>query len=325
MQTDPLSDVLRVVRLSGAMFIRLRLSAPYALDALDAGSMRAAFAPDSARVMPFHLITAGPIWIRVAGEEPVRLEEGDIIVLPHGTSHALASADGAEASKPVSDYHHLIDHDPPMLVWDGPGEEAKVLCGFFTCQGRLFNPLVEALPSVVVIRHSAPGTPWLVANLERTFNETLGERRGGAALIESLTSLLFMDVVQRYVDDQSPGGWFAGLADPVVGQTLQNIHGEPGHGWTVDELARRAGVSRSILADRFVQLVGVSPIKYLTAWRMELAASRMLESSDSLAEIAADVGYESESSFSKAFKRHVGDPPAGWRRAHRAAHATAEA
>jgi AraC-like DNA-binding protein len=317
MKPDPLSDVLRVIRLSGAMFIRLRLSAPYSLDALDSDSLRNGFAPGSDHVLPFHLITQGPIWFNIADEQPVRLDEGDIIVLPRGSGHALSDQPGVE-SLPVSAYQSKIAGSPPMLVWDGPGPEARVLCGFFRCQGRLYNPLLDALPAVMVIRRDASRTPWLMAMLERTFDETLENRQGGAALVERLTSLLFMEVVQRYLDDNAADGWLAALSDPVVGKALRLMHDKPTHPWSVDELAKQAGVSRSVLADRFVEHVSMSPIRYLTGWRMELAAARLLETGDSLAEIAADVGYESESSFSRAFKRYVGQPPAAWRDAKRA-------
>jgi AraC-like DNA-binding protein len=312
MQTDALSDVLRVIRLSGAMFIRLRLSAPYSLDALDADSLRHAFAPGSDHVLPFHLITQGPIWFNIADEEPARLDEGDIIVLPRGNRHALSNEANTE-SLPVSAYHELIAGSPPMLVWDGPGPEARVLCGFFSCQGRLYNPLLDSLPAVIVIRRDANRTPWLTAMLERTFDETLEDRQGGSALVERMTSLLFMEVVQRYLDGNAAQGWLAALSDPVVGQVLRLMHEKPAHPWTVDELAKQAGVSRSVLADRFVETMSMSPIRYLTGWRMELAAGRLLETGDAIAEIAADVGYESESSFSRAFKRYVGQPPAAWR------------
>ena len=318
MTTDALSDVLRVVRMSGAMFIRLRLSAPYSLDALDTDSMRHAFAPGSDHVLPFHLVTQGPIWFNVADEDPVQLEEGDIIVIPRGSAHALSDQRGVE-SLPVSAYADRIAGSPPMLVWDGPGAEARVLCGFFSCQGRLYNPLLDSLPAVMVIRRDANRTPWLTAMLERTFDETLENRQGGKALVERMTSLLFMEVVQRYLEGNTAQGWLAALSDPVVGKVLRLMHGAPAEPWTVEELAKQAAVSRSVLADRFVEAMSMSPIRYLTGWRMELAANRLLETGDTIAEIAADIGYESESSFSRAFKRYVGQPPAAWRDANRSA------
>lgn len=129
--------------------------------------------------------------------------------------------------------------------------------------------------------------------------------------------MLFLEVIQRYLEQDAPEGWLQGLSDPVVGSVLGKIHGEPATNWTVDELAKGAAVSRSVLADRFAKLTGQSPIRYLTSWRMELAAQRLEHTADTIAQIATDVGYESEATFNRAFKRHVGDPPAAWRATRR--------
>ena len=314
--TDTLSDVLRVVRLSGGMFFRVRLRAPYAVTSMDSQTMMRMFAPGADHILPFHLVTKGPMWFDIANGESVVLEKGDIIVLPHGAAHSLADPPG-RPPVPVSQLRHEVVGFPPTLVHGGDGPESMALCGFFHCKGRLFNPLMRSLPEVVVIRQDPDRTPWLAATLERTFDETLDQRPGGAALVERLTGLLFMEVVQRYLEQDMGSGWLAGLADPVVGKVLALIHQQPARAWTVEVLAKRAAVSRSVLAERFVELVGMSPIKYLTAWRMELAAARLLDSTDGIAEIASDVGYESEASFSRAFKRHVGEPPARWRKARR--------
>lgn len=317
MQTDALSDVLRVLNLSGGMFFRVRLRPPYAIIAKDADAMRQAFAPGAEHMLPFHLVTQGPIYFNVRGVGVERLETGDVIVLPHGAGHALANPPDRQPV-PVSEFKDRVSGSPPTLIMEGDGEEARALCGFFHCRGRLFNPLMEALPQVVVIRRDPSRTPWLEATLERTFDETLGNRPGGAAMVERLTGLLFMEVVQRHLEQDDRGGWLGGLADPIIGKTLKLIHDQPARAWTVEELARRSGASRSRLADRFVELVGMSPFKYLTAWRMELAAARLLETDDGMAEIASDVGYESEASFSRAFKRLVGEAPSHWRSARTA-------
>jgi AraC-like DNA-binding protein len=319
MPVDPLSDVLRVIHMSGGMFFRLHLSAPYSITGLDVDAMRAAFAPGSDHMLPFHMVTNGPIWFHIAGAEPVYLQTGDILVLPHGAGHSVCDAEMGPDPVDVTTLQDRVAGSPPTLTWEGPGPEARVLCGFFNCHGRLFNPLMDSLPPVVVIRQDTERTPWLAATLKRTFDETLEGRPGGAALVEGLTSLLFMEVVQRYLEQNASAGWLAGLSDPVVGTVLQLIHQQPAEAWTVESLARRGGVSRSILAGRFNDTVGMSPIKYLTGWRMELAASRLIESADSLADIASGVGYDSEPSFSRAFKRYVGMAPAGWRVTKRAA------
>ncbi len=316
MQTDTLSDVLRALRLSGGMFFRVRLTAPFGITAMDSQTMLHAFAPGATHILPFHLVTEGPIWIDIPNRDSVLLEKGDIIVLPHGAQHALCDTPG---NTPVSvpSIKEKVTGFPPTLVLGGSGHEVRALCGFFHCNGQLFNPLMDALPEVVVIRQDPDRTPWLAATMERAFNETMATRPGGAALVERLTGLLFMEVVQRYIEQHQGGGWLAGLADPIVGKALGLLHGQPAKAWTVDTLARRVGTSRSVLAERFSATVGKSPIKYLTAWRMELAAIRLLESNDTTLDIAEDVGYESEASFSRAFKRHVGQPPGAWRNAQK--------
>jgi len=300
------------------MFVRGHFSAPFAVTTQSADAMLQAFAPDADHLMPFHLVTEGSLWVAVSDLETVQLEQGDIIVLPHGAGHALRDSPG-DQSIHVSGIQHLVDGNPPTLRYGGDGDEARVLCGFFHCRGQLFNPLMDALPQVIVIRNDPERSPWLVATLQRTFAEVMAGRPGGAALIERMTGLLFLEVVHRHLEEAAPGGWFDGLTDEVVGKTLATIHAEPAESWTVDELASRAAVSRSVLAERFSELVGMSPIRYLAAWRMELAAQRLLRSDDGIGEIASDVGYESEAAFNRAFKRHTGEPPAAWRRA-RAGH-----
>lgn len=317
MQTDPLSNVLRVIRLSGGMFLRVRMSPPFGVVAESAEQLRRALAPEAEQLLPFHLVTDGPVWIHPEGEEPVRLESGDILVLPHGSNHGLSDL-RERPLEVVPDMLSNAQGNPPTVTRPGsdPATERGVLCGFFACRAHLYSPLLESLPTVVVIRHDPHRSPWLEATLRRTFEETVERRPGSAALIEQLTSLLFMEVVQRHLECHS-GGWLGALSDPLLGKVLQFIHGEPGAPWTVETLARRAGVSRSVLAERFAQSMGLSPIKYLTAWRLELAAARLMDSDDALAEIAAEVGYDSEASFNRAFKRHTGSPPATWRSAKR--------
>jgi AraC-like DNA-binding protein len=322
MHTDPLSDVLRVIRLSGGMFLRVHMSPPFAVAASSAETLRQTFAPELEQILPFHLVNQGPIWFHVEGCDPVKLETDDILVLPHGTNHGLSDSTDQELIVVPSILCRAQGIPPTITGPDsGQGDERKVLCGFFACRGRFYSPFLDALPLVVVIRHDPERTPWLVATLKRTFDETLESRPGGKALIEQLTTLLFMEVVQRQLEEK-PCGWLRALSDPVLGKVLQLIHQQPAQNWTVQSLARRASSSRSVLAQRFVDTIGVSPIKYLTNWRLELAAARLLDSDESIAEIALDIGYDSEASFNRAFKRHLGAPPATWRTSKRLLAAT---
>lgn len=317
MQTDTLSDVLRVIRLSGGVFVRLQLSPPFAFGTLDAETLRLHLAPDSEQLLPFHLVQKGPVWFHVEGSDPVKLETNDILVLPGGAGHGLSDSTDQELVA-VPNFLAGTQGTPQTFTWPGSGqaEETRVLCGFFSCRARIYSPLLGALPKVMVIRHDPERTPWLAATLKRTFDESLASRPGGSALVEQLTSLLFMEVVQRQLEKDS-SGWLGALSDPVLGPVLHLIHQQPSQAWTVQSLAKQAGSSSSVLAERFVETIGISPIKYLTHWRLELAASRLLDSNDSIAEIALDIGYASEASLNRAFKRHVGAPPATWRTSKR--------
>lgn len=318
MRTDALSDVLRTFHLTGGMFFRVRLRAPYAVAAMGVRDMIEQYAPGVAHMLPFHLVTRGQMWFEVDGSEPVLVEENDIIVLPHGADHSLTDRPGSPAIA-VADLGFAIDGFPETLEWGGGGETAEAMCGFFHCNGRLFNPLLDALPEVVVIRHDSERAPWLAAMLKQAFDETIETRPGGAALIARLTELLFLEMVQQYLEDNDHRGWLGALNDPIAGAALSVLHAHPERAWTLETIAREVGTSRSVLAERFAAAVGLSPIRYLSAWRMELAAKRLEETSDSIPEVAAAIGYDSEAAFNRAFKRHTGEPPAAWRRRHHAA------
>ncbi len=317
MPADTLSAVLGAVRLSGGMFFRVELRAPYAVTALGVEDIIASYAPGALHLMPFHLVTRGEIWFDVLGGEPVQLRTGDVVVLPHGAVHTLTDTPGRSAV-PVGSLQHAIAGMPPTLRWGGNGPPSAALCGFFHCDGRIFNPLIDALPEVVVVRHDADRSDWLTLTLERTFTETLEHRPGGAALVERLTELLFIDVIQRYVEEHAVGGWLGALDDPVVGRALALLHASPDRRWSTAELANAVGASRSMLNQRFTEVVRMPPMRYLAAWRMEMAAQQLIESRESIAAIASAVGYESEAAFNRAFRRHAGEPPAAWRRALRA-------
>lgn len=319
MPADTLSDVLGAIRIAGGMFFRVRLSPPYSVATRAVEDAQSTYAPGSVRFLPFHLVTRGPIWFEVDGiEEPLRLDEGDVIVLPRGAAHSLTDRPGTPAI-PVDELHDHLNGTPPTLVWGGDGEPSEALCGFFQTDGRIFNPLVDALPDVLVVHRGDPDADWLASTLQRTYGELAERRPGGAALASRLTESLFVEIIQRHLAEGSGEGWFAALNDSVAGPVLARIHADPARHWSVDELAADIGVSRSVLADRFQAVVGHSPIRYLTAWRLELAGRRLLESRDSIAEIALAAGYESEAAFNRAFKRVTGQPPAAWRRAQRTA------
>jgi len=313
MVTDTLSDVLRATHLTGSMFFRVRARSPYAVGARGVREMIEEHAPGVQHMLPFHLVRQGQVWFDVEGSESLLLGEGDIIVVPGGADHSLSDRPGTPPI-PVGELGHAIGGNPPTLQWGGNGEPAEVLCGFFHCNGRLFNPLIAALPEVLVVRGGSADSVWLTTTLERAFTETLVDRPGRQAVIARLTELLFLEVVQRHLEDGTSRGWLGALRDPLVGAVLDRFHAQPERAWTLDEAARDVGTSRSVIAERFTSMVGLSPMRYLSSWRMELAAQRLEETADPIAEIAAASGYDSEASFNRAFKRHTGSPPAAWRR-----------
>ena len=316
MQNDTISDAMRAVRLTGALFFRVQLRAPYPVTAMDGDQLLEQFAPHAREMLPFHLVTRGPIWFEVAGAEPVLLNDGDIIVMPHGTSHSLMDRPGSPPI-PVGELEHAFSGPVPTLQWGGDeGPTSEAFCGFFHSSSQLFNPLIDALPDVLVIPHDPDAKSSVASMLRGAFEDTFAERPGATALVERLTELLFLEIAQRHLTDGRLGGLIGGLSDPLVARTLGLIHDEPGRHWTIEMLSEKVGASRSMLSERFTSLVGLSPIRYLSAWRMELAAQRLSETQDAIAEVAVAAGYESEAAFNRAFKRHTGDPPGNWRRQH---------
>ncbi|MFZ3120072.1 MAG: AraC family transcriptional regulator, partial [Variovorax sp.] len=189
---------------------------------------------------------------------------------------------------------------------------------YLACDARLARLLLAGLPSLVKVnvRGSSAGA-WLEASVRYALAEARSPNRpGGAGVLAKLAEVLFIEVLRLSMNEQTEGrtGWLAGVNDRIVGAALKAMHARPGHPWTLEELARTAGSSRSVLAERFQQLVGSSPMQYLTQWRMVLAANLLRGSNAPLAAIAEDVGYQTDTAFSRAFRREYGAPPAAWRR-----------
>ena len=301
MSLDTLSEVLRAVRLKGAIFFSIDGSAPWLAETPPAREIGPYLMPGAGHVMEYHMVTAGAAYGATEGEPPVRLETGDVIVFPQGDPHVISSGPGMRGTIDYRPFETARACPLPIgLRLDGGGaERARVTCGFLGLDARPFNPLLAALPRVLHV----PG---------------LGAEDAGFASLVRLSELLFVEVVRRYTDTLPAESrtWLAGLRDESVGRVLGKLHERPAHDWTLEELARQTGQSRSVLAERFTQFVGVAPMQYLAQWRMQLAATLLTSSSAGLAEIAAQVGYGSEAAFSKAFKRTVGASPAEWRRRH---------
>lgn len=314
---DTLSDVLRSVRLTGAVWFRIQGTAPWAAAAPASREVAPRLMPGSEHVIEYHAVTAGECWGGVAGGEPVRLRAGDVIAFPRGDAHVLSSAPGMPASPDPAVFDAIAHTGRPLdIALGGPGPPgAALVCGFLGCDVRPYNPLLATLPRVLTASDPAPGGT-LRGLMDLAVAEASATRPGSASVLARVSELLFVEVVRRHLErlPERETGWLAGLRDPFVGRALGAIHAAPARAWSLDALARAAGLSRSALAARFAQLVGEPPMSYLARWRMQLAARRLEDGAAGVAEVASLVGYASEAAFSRAFKKLVGVPPAAWRR-----------
>lgn len=313
---DALSETLRVVRLVGAIFINARFTAPWCYQSPRADTVAPILEPGAERVVIFHLITEGECYVELAGEPPVHLIAGDAIIFPQGDAHRMTSQPGLPPAT-GGRLAEVLTRRPRQLAYGGGGATTRLVCGYLACDARLAGMLLAGLPALVRVnvRGSSAGT-WLEASVRYALAEARSPRPGGAGVLAKLSEVLFIEVLRLYMNEQGEGrtGWLAGVGDRIVGAALNALHKSPAHAWTLDELARTAGSSRSVLAERFQQLVGSSPMQYLTQWRMLLAANLLCRSNAPLASIAEDVGYQTDTAFSRAFRREYGAPPAAWRR-----------
>jgi AraC-like DNA-binding protein len=323
MSADTLSDVLRAVRLTGAVFVAVDASAPWVAETPPAREIGPDILPGAEHVIEYHVITSGSCWGGVVDETPIRLEAGDILVFPQGDAHVMSSAPGMRGIPDHQTTRRAAAGRLPLAVkMDvGGGEQTGLVCGFLGCDARPFNPLLATLPRVIHVPRRAAGDGVLEQFVQLALAESTAQRPGGEAVLARLSELMFVEVVRRYLSALPPekGGWLAGLRDDTVGRALDKLHDRPTHDWSLDQLAREVGTSRSVLAERFTHFVGVPPMRYLAQWRMQLAATLLSSTSMNLSEIAERVGYGSETALSRAYKRWVNVAPADWRRGKRSA------
>jgi AraC-like DNA-binding protein len=313
---DALSETLRVVHLVGAIFINGRFTAPWCYQSPRADAAAQLLEPGAERVVIFHLITEGECYVEIDDEPPIRLTAGDAVIFPKGHAHRMTSQPGL-APAAGARLDQVLSRRPRQLLYGGGGAATRIICGYLACDARLAGMLLAGLPALVRVnvRGSNAGI-WLEASVRYALAEARSPRPGGAGVLAKLAEVLFIEVLRLYMNEQSEGrtGWLAGVSDRIVGPALNALHARPSHAWTLEELARDSGTSRSVLAERFHHLVGISPMQYLTQWRMLLAANLLCRSNAPLARIAEDVGYQTDTSFSRAFRREYGSPPAAWRR-----------
>ncbi|MBI4194991.1 MAG: AraC family transcriptional regulator [Betaproteobacteria bacterium] len=302
---DVLSDILRSVHLGGGVYFRCEFSAPWGMEI------------KPTPVAEFHIIVRGSCWLRVSGRSaPIPLQGGDLVAFPHGDAHSLVDApEGAALPAEEILQGQNLDHYGPV-TYGGSGLPATVLCGYFRIDREHPHPLVAALPSLIHIRGTdSYDFAWLQTAINFMIHETRTAKPGSEAVVNRLAEVLFVQMVRAHIaQTEAPQGVLAAIADKQIGAALQLMHQTPQQPWSLASLAQRIGMSRSAFAARFNQLVGQTPMQYLTSWRMRKARELLSESRLGTAAVAEQVGYQSEAAFSKAFKKAIGMGPGAYRR-----------
>jgi AraC-like DNA-binding protein len=314
---DALSDLLRVIRLKGGVFLHAEFTAPWCIESRPEPQECSPLLSGADHMVLYHYVVSGRVLARLPNSEPVEFEGGQVMILPHNDLHLMGSRLDL-TPVPTREIVQIPEGDGLIAInHGGGGEPTRIVCGFLGCDKLDGNPLAEALPPLIKFdtRHGAAGA-WIRSTLEFAASEVASRRSGSEAMLAKMSELLFVEAVRTYVETLSDKqtGWLAGLKDPHVSRALSLLHGRVAHAWTVDDLGREVGMSRSALADRFTKLIGEPPMRYLARWRIQVAAQHLRNSEAPLARIAEQVGYESESAFNRAFKQGFGVPPATWRK-----------
>ena len=317
---DVLSELLRVVSLDSAIFFNCEFSSPWCYRAPQAEHAAGLLAQAGRHIIIFHLLVKGRAYVHLESGEQAQLADGDIVALPHGHAHLLGNGEGARVIDGIAALPQFLARGLELVKAGGGGEPSRFVCGFLSCDPLLSRTFLQALPPVFTVNiRTDPSGQWLENSLCFAVAEAAAAREGASAMLAKLSEVVFMETVRRHIRalPETETGWLAGARDPAVGRALFLFHQRPAHSWTMAAAAKEVGVSRSVLAERFRHYLGQSPMGYLTGWRLQLGARALTSTSRSVAEIAIDVGYESEASFNRAFKRQFRLPPARYRKSSR--------
>jgi AraC-like DNA-binding protein len=312
---DVFSDVLRVIRLSGGVFLEADFTAPWCISGKVSSDDCKPFLQAPCHVIASHFVAQGGMRLQPEGGDAIDVSAGEMVLLPHNSPHTF----GSELNPAPVPAGEIIQ--PPQggglarIVYGGGGAATQLLCGYLGCDAP-FSPLLSALPTALKVNvRSTPSGAWIESSFRFAASEIAAGRLGSTTVIAKLSELLFVEAVRQFVAGlpAERRGWLAGLRDPHIGRALTILHARATETWTAESLAIEVGMSRSVFAERFSSLVGQPPMQYLAMWRMHMAAQYLREGRGSLAQIGAAIGYDSESAFSRAFKRQFGVSPSDWR------------
>jgi AraC-like DNA-binding protein len=318
---DALSDILSGIKLNGALYFSAEFSAPWTFSSPPSTALAELLALEATHLVIYHFLIEGKALVRLAGGESVELAPGDVVVLPHGDAHQMTSSqDAVGGLQSAAILAKIKSRDLSPVQAGGGGDMARFACGYMACDPHIGRPILSGLPPVfkVNIRTDRSGQ-WLENSILHLVEEAGSGQVGGAAMLSKLSEALFVDTLRRYIASlpNQQVGWLAGTRDPIVGKGLGLLHSRVAYPWTLADLADEVGISRSALVERFTRYLSEPPMTYLTRWRLQLSARSLETTSRGVAEIAAEVGYESEAAFNRAFKREFGSPPGKYRLEHR--------
>jgi AraC-like DNA-binding protein len=307
---DVLDEILSSLRLTGGVVIDGEFTGEFCVRAQFTPNHCAPWFSVPQTLIAYHYVRSGRAIAVVDGLEPLPLIPGTIVILPRNTPHLLASRTGLPPAD-VDAISWITAEGVHRVCAGSPGEKLEVWCGFLGTVDSSDHPLLDALPPLLTLNAAAHEAPWLESSLR-----FLSEGNPSSEMVARLAELFLGQAIREYVEQLPPSshGWLRGLTDPAVSKALSIIHNHYAEDFDVETLAREAGVSRSVLGERFSELLGESPMRYCARWRMRMAANLLRESKQSTGNVAYAVGFQSEAAFNRAFKREYGVPPASWRK-----------
>jgi AraC-like DNA-binding protein len=314
---DVLSDVLKAVKLEGALFFNGEFSAPWCLNSAQSTVVAPYLSPRAGHMIIYHFLTEGRAYAMLPGGPREELTAGDVVIFPHGHAHLLGNGLPIKPVDSLQTFMKDLVQGLKLVRFGGGGEITRFVCGFLACEARLSEVFLAGLPPLLKVHVvQGPSGQWLEHSIRFSVNEASESHAGGSLVRAKLAEVLFVETLRSYINALPPDqiGWLAGARDPVIGQALALLHKEPAHPWLISNLARRVGLPRTRLAERFRHFLGKSRMAYLAHLRLKLGAEILQSTESSVAEVAATVGYGSEAAFNRAFKREFDCPPAQFRR-----------